>query len=65
MRERHELGAERRAAAKAHAAGQIARPEAGPVLDDLDVLWRQGLFLVAFATLGLALAVRAFRKELD
>lgn len=30
----------------------------------LEVLWRQGVFLVVFATLGLALAVRAFRKEL-
>jgi ABC-2 type transport system permease protein len=31
----------------------------------VEVLWRQGLFLIAFATLGLLLAVRAFRKELE
>jgi ABC-2 type transport system permease protein len=30
----------------------------------VEVLWRQGLFLIVFATLGLVLAVRAFRKEL-
>ena len=30
----------------------------------LEVLWVQGLFMTAFAALGLALAVRAFRKEL-
>lgn len=30
----------------------------------LEVLWVQGLFMAAFATLGLGLAVRAFRKEL-
>ena len=29
-----------------------------------DVLWVQGLLMIAFAALGLALAVRAFRKEL-
>jgi ABC-2 type transport system permease protein len=30
----------------------------------LEVLWVQGLFMTAFAALGLTLAVRAFRKEL-
>jgi ABC-2 type transport system permease protein len=30
----------------------------------LEVLWVQGLAMIAFAVLGLTLAVRAFRKEL-
>lgn len=30
----------------------------------LEVLWVQGIFMAAFAALGLGLAVRAFRKEL-
>jgi len=30
-----------------------------------DVLWSQALFMVAFAVLGVGLAVRAFRKELQ
>ena len=30
-----------------------------------EVLWPQALLMAAFATLGLALAVRAFRKELE
>jgi ABC-2 type transport system permease protein len=30
----------------------------------VDVLWLQAAFMVLFATLGLALATRAFRKEL-
>ena len=31
----------------------------------IDVLWPDALLMIGFATLGLALAVRAFRKELD
>ena len=29
------------------------------------VLWGQGLAMVAYAVLGLALAIRAFRKEIE
>jgi ABC-2 type transport system permease protein len=31
----------------------------------IEVLWPDALLMLAFATLGLALAVRAFRKELE
>jgi ABC-2 type transport system permease protein len=30
----------------------------------VDVLWVQGLLMLVYATLGLGLAVRAFRKEI-
>jgi len=30
----------------------------------IPVLWGQGLAMVAYAVLGLALAIRAFRKEI-